>query len=503
MSHFSKLITKLKENKVLLFILTLAAILRLAFLDRAPLYFDEAVHSVILNNMLTLNNYHYDPAYHGPLLYRLIAPPVILLGLSEVTLRLMPAIFGVLTVYVVYRYKEFIREDTAILASIFVAICPAIVNYSRFCRADSFQLFFVALFVYFLFKYLRYDHRWNDYRFDGTTFDLIYASLCMALFACLKETFYVYAVIFGIYILTQIKKIRLTDIAVSVALFFFVYLTVYSNGWTDLSIFTPSNFPAMRAIEYWKHQHDIARIAGPWYYFLEIIFMYAFPLLVFAIVKTEDMVLKKIDFLHIPTPEPKLMVFSAYWFISTLLFHSYMQEKVPWLVIHIMLPIYLLGAQAINEFKENLRKAAIFISVVLLLYGSLHANFVDPTNPAEPILYMPTTWEAREFAQSVNETYVVFMTTPGEYYPLIWYFTGKNVIVTKSVSRLPPANYVVLANGTMGEKIIKSGHTPERNLVVRCWSWWTYPHVEKIPEFIIYRKPFGDVYCMNFTVFRG
>ncbi|MHC1625197.1 MAG: flippase activity-associated protein Agl23 [Methermicoccaceae archaeon] len=502
--------TKLKEKWKILAILAVASVLRLAFLDRAPLYFDEAVHSVIVNNMLRFN-YHYDPAYHGPLLYRLIAPAVIYLGLSEISLRLVPAIFGILTVYVVYSYREFISEETAILASLFVAICPAIVNYSRFCRADSFQLFFVAVFVYYFFKYLKYENRWNDFSFDESSKYLLYASFSMALFACTKETFYVYAVIFGAYVLTQIKNIRLTDLALSVAVFFFVYLTVYSNYWSDLSIFSLSNFPAVRAVEYWKYQHDIARIAGPWYYYLEIIIVYALPLLLFAIAKVEGMIIdlykhgKRL-------PEPKLMIFTAYWFISVLVFHSYMQEKVPWLVVHILLPMYILSAQMINEMGEKAKKVAIVICVALLLYGTIHANFIDPTNPAEPILYMPTTWEAREFANSVNDTYVVFMTTPGEYYPLIWYFNGKHLIVTKDVNkirdvekmaRISNASYVVLANSTIAEKLIDRGYIPERELVVRCWSWWTYPQVEKLPEFLVFRKPFGNVYCMNFTVFRG
>jgi len=231
--------------------------------------------------------------------------------------------------------------------------------------------------------------------------------------------------------------------------------------------------------------------------------VYVFPLLLFAIAKIEDMVLKKIDYLSLPPPEPKMMIFTAYWFVSTLLFHSYMQEKVPWLVIHILLPMYILAAQMINEIRVNLRRIAIVFCAVLLLYGTLHANFVNPTNPAEPILYMPTTWEARDFAKSVNETYVIFMTNPGEFYPIIWYFAGKYVIISGDADKIPPTNYVVLANETMSKKMIDNGFVPERNLTVRCWSWWTYPHIERVPEFLIYRKPFGDVYCMNFTIFGG
>ena len=53
---------------------------------------------------------------------------------------------------------------------------------------------------------------------------------------------------------------------------------------------------------------------------------------------------------------------------------------------------------------------------------------------------------------------------------------------------------------TNSVKIVRGNWRVDK-MVVRCWSFWTNPKIERIPNFILKREPFSTVDCMNFTVF--
>ncbi len=90
-----------------LFIMAVAATLRLYNLSLVPFHHDEGVNGNFLVGLVRAGSYHYDPAnYHGPTLYYFSAIiPWILrflfgqsaqntYGLNTVTVRVVPALFG-------------------------------------------------------------------------------------------------------------------------------------------------------------------------------------------------------------------------------------------------------------------------------------------------------------------------------------------------------------------------------------------------------------------------
>src|SRR5436853_3862831 len=93
-------------------ILIIAACLRLTYLESEPLHNDEGVNGNFMTQLFRSNYYHYDPEnYHGPSLYyvTLIVTRLNTLfhgqafhgeaGLSTVALRIVPAIFGIATIW--------------------------------------------------------------------------------------------------------------------------------------------------------------------------------------------------------------------------------------------------------------------------------------------------------------------------------------------------------------------------------------------------------------------
>src|SRR2546422_83016 len=80
-------------------ILLVAAALRLPELGLNPFHHDEGVNGFFTTNLVRNGTYTYDPAnYHGPSLYYFAFISEILFGLTTEAMRLVPALFGILTV---------------------------------------------------------------------------------------------------------------------------------------------------------------------------------------------------------------------------------------------------------------------------------------------------------------------------------------------------------------------------------------------------------------------
>ena len=117
----------------------LAAGLRLSDLAARPMHADEAVHADKFGTLLEEGHYAYDSSeYHGPTLYYLTLPSAWLQGarryveIDEVTLRVVPAVLGILLVVAPLGLRGFLGTSGAVLAALLTAVSPAMVYYSRY-----------------------------------------------------------------------------------------------------------------------------------------------------------------------------------------------------------------------------------------------------------------------------------------------------------------------------------------------------------------------------------
>ncbi|PYQ35883.1 MAG: hypothetical protein DMF55_06380 [Acidobacteria bacterium] len=81
---------------ILLALLTLTT--RFWSLGDRPFHHDESIHAHQSYTLMKDGNWRYDPAYHGPFLYYANALVYHVLGASNTTARLLPAIFGLLLI---------------------------------------------------------------------------------------------------------------------------------------------------------------------------------------------------------------------------------------------------------------------------------------------------------------------------------------------------------------------------------------------------------------------
>ena len=97
-----------------------------------------------------------------------------------------------------------------------------------------------------------------------------------------------------------------------------------------------------QGLYYWLQQQQVARGGQPWYYYLLLLPLYEQIGLVFGIVGI-------VRCLWHPT---RFRFFLMYWFLGTLAIYSWAGEKMPWLVIHITLPMMLLAAIGLEPVTE-------------------------------------------------------------------------------------------------------------------------------------------------------
>lgn len=120
-------------------LMLLAALFRLPQLPARPMHSDEAINADRLGVLLEHGEYKYSAIdYHGPTLTYLSWPVAKALGitryvdLSETTLRLIPALAGILLVALHIFLVRNIGLISSAMAALLTAISPAMVYYSRY-----------------------------------------------------------------------------------------------------------------------------------------------------------------------------------------------------------------------------------------------------------------------------------------------------------------------------------------------------------------------------------
>ncbi|MCQ8894537.1 MAG: glycosyltransferase family 39 protein [Methanolinea sp.] len=139
--------------QILLVLTVIAAILRFFSLGLASLWLDEALtYRFSINPFMeywTLISAGGEP--HPPLFYWL-EHPILVFGHNETTLRFLPAIFGIMTVPVIYFLgSEAVDRNAGIIAAAFLAFSPFHLFYSQEARMYSLMLLFLSLAMLFFY----------------------------------------------------------------------------------------------------------------------------------------------------------------------------------------------------------------------------------------------------------------------------------------------------------------------------------------------------------------
>jgi len=148
-----KFINLIRTNSDIALILVVATFLRLKIILQADLWYDEAFTGLMMRIPFKqlAQIIHEDP--HPPLYFFINKVWCVLFGVNDLSLRLLPFVFGFLTIIAVYIFaKDLFNKETAIIASLLCAISPFLVEYSVEARSYSLYAFLTIIAAYFVYK---------------------------------------------------------------------------------------------------------------------------------------------------------------------------------------------------------------------------------------------------------------------------------------------------------------------------------------------------------------
>ena len=443
-------------ERLFLLVFLVAIILRFWHLDLKLFHHDEAIHSWFSFTLLTKGTWIYDPSYHGPFLYYITAGMFSLFGASDLVARLAPALFGTLLiplVYCIYRLGYITKAQTLVVA-LLLAISPDMVYFSRFLRHDIFMLFFtmlllVALLYYFERGQLRY---------------VLIGALAAGGALCCKEEMPFILLIFITFFGFAIWRKRISlppqwkyDLLIGLLVITAVLVAFYSAFGMHPETLVGQNFQVnttgwYQAVDHWVSMSDEQRLGGPFYFYIPLYLLYEVPIFLLAIVGTLQFIVTDSSLIlagrrlknWISTRQFELSVgdlaatsrdqlkcsrtashksdfffqLCIYWMILTMAFYAYIGEKVPWLIIHQLLPMSFVAV-----YKLNWQKVAFaLIGCLFLALMTWHVAFI-PADINEPIVQVQNSEDLRSVMGIIdNSSHVVLASQ--DYWPLPWYYRG-------------------------------------------------------------------------------
>ncbi len=452
-------------NRIFLLILIIAFILRFFLLDLRLLHHDEALHALFSYDLLTKGTWQYDPVYHGPFLYYATAGIFAIIGSSDFTARLLPALFGfaiIPLVYCIHRIGYLDRNQT-LVASLFIAVSPDLVYFSRFLRHDIFMLFFTMLLLTALLYYFE----------RGRTAFALIAAVAAAGALCCKEEMPVILIIFTLIGALFIRKGRIvlpqhwkTDLALAVFLVVAIMSVFYSAFFIHPETLVGLHFNMTlqgfhleanttgwyQAIERWTLIHNLQRLGGPLYYYLPLFLLYELPVFILALIGITRFLADRfspIGFLkraknsirqrRSALPEEDLtdarplqcrpargdagksdnfFSFCILWMIGTMAFYALVGEKAPWLIIAQLLPMCFVAT-----YRLDWRTTAFALAgCVFLVLITWHVAFV-PADINEPIVQVQNSEDLREVMRQMDHANLTVIASR-DYWPLPWYYRG-------------------------------------------------------------------------------
>ncbi len=475
-------------------LLSVAALTRFYNLAERPYDHDEAIHGWFSYNIANGNTYKFDPVYHGPLLYYTNGALFRVLGASDFTARFLPALASVGLIFLCFTLRREMGRWGWIAASLFIIVSPSLTYYGRFLGHDDYVLFFTLAIPSCGTALLR----------TGRPVFFYLLGLVMGLFICTKACFYIHSAIFISFIFLGLLMdsfspaysregvLRLVKglwecnrihIIFSFACFGLVYVCLYSSFFLNLNGISEGIF---KMLGYWSGQQLNPRLPGPLHYYLFRLVFHE-PVFYFALAALFYAGRRKVS---------PFFLFLAFWSISAFTIYSFAQEKVPWLTVHIVLPMCLLAGMYFQVLLDRSpRRWMPLLLGAFILFWSARENmwlcFTSPPDTPHLLKYMSTSLEAKKTAKYVEK----LDTKKGQIFIVgdpLWVFAW--YLKDKEVTYLLPKGWQKTAQVVItGEKFLKDGEGFARD--VRMLRFWWLPDYaelfghEFVKYFLLHKRP--------------
>ena len=224
------------------------------------------------------------------------------------------------------------------------------------------------------------------------------------------------------------------------------------------------------SLDYWIDQQGVARGNQPWFYYIWMLSLYESLVLLPALLGGVWIVLRRRDWLG------ALLLF---WFSATFVGLSYAGEKMPWLTVHLALPLAFLAAHVLGGALPGVVAAmqagrgaawrwaagsvlvtALGLLLALTVRTDWGLNRVHPDTPVEPLIYVQTSPQVpllaervRALVESGGAARVAVHTEQSMTWPWAWYLRGLPMAYVDgeglTADALRPTDVVFVLEGSM------------------------------------------------------
>ena len=184
--------------------------------------------------------------------------------------------------------------------------------------------------------------------------------------------------------------------------------------------------------QYWSNQQNTgARGDSRWHYYLSMLVAYEWVILIIALFGLWKII-----------REPTLFNQTILWWATgSIIVYSWAAERMPWLIIHILLPIIIIAGIGIQhvwetvstqKIKKQLTYSLAFLTLSFVTFQSVITNFDGPGDPNELLVQAgQATPEVTTWADQLYDLNRVFYAETGKhlsvkidneiYWPYGWY----------------------------------------------------------------------------------
>ena len=451
------------ERLLWLTLFVIAALTRLWDLGYRTQHHDESIHTVFSWNFATGDTpYVHNPLSHGPFLFHANALVYQLLGGSDATSRLLPALTGIAIVMTPWflRDRAFLGRWGALAAGAFLLFSPSFLYYTRFIRHDPYTALGSLVLIVAVFRYFHNPHRkWILLAFASVAFlltnhEIIFAILLafvMVLWGALvlsrlrmlipvhlialalvflllamnsmldwgplpeipwqsgtteaaqeyygellRHPLVIGALLIGVaFIAGSVYAIRTAarkrsstgeviepllgdapqgsvakgiydawqdpvSVGIGALIALWIFFGLFTTLFTNLNGIATGTYATNGTLLYWLGQHDVQRGQQPWFYFITEGVQYEWVAILLGLVGLISLAVTIVrrlitrDFSH----DPKILfrVMIAVWMVFMFAVLSWAGEKMPWLIMHIVLPAAILAGTVFEDLVSGFRR---------------------------------------------------------------------------------------------------------------------------------------------------
>ncbi len=378
----------------------IAFFVRWVDIGERPVHTDEAVHAVVLGNMLRTGAYAYNPQdAHGPLLYYIAYPLLRVLGVRQVAdlqawhLRLIPTLIGCATILSLGMWRKIVPDTALLAAAILLAIAAPIVYYQRYFIHESLFVLLTLLALNLLVRVLEKDEiSWGFCTGFGAILALILSTKETAPAVVIASILAIVWIDFS----KGLKLVRMMTLKKSAAFlvpFLLITCVFFSSFGTNLA-----GIDDLFAAQFrFAHRATGEGHEKPWWTYLNWLFVpehYTVPWSGWATVGLGCSAL----FLQAPTA----VRFVAAYSIVTGVVYSVIPYKTPWLEINILGPACIPAGFVFSRLSEKPFRIPTIIAGALILALMLRETrtlcYLNPADSRNPLAYSPTVTDVNNLA---------------------------------------------------------------------------------------------------------